>query len=416
LHSFCAKNNCGDGSFPRASLVMDEGGNLFGNTDTGGNGRGVVFELRQTEPGKFKFIKLYTFCRRSMCNDGYNPMGALIVDTNGNLYGTASLGGAGRKGVVFKLSPTDKGKWTQSVLYSFCHDFSCSDGSTPAAGLTYAGAASGAPYDGVSPLYGTTAAGGANSEGTVFSLVLNGSQWTEAILYNFCSQGGSACSDGAGPLASLAMDQAGNLYGTTGHGGHQEGGGAGVAYELLPNGNGSWTETVLHLFCSAAQCADGEFPDGNLIWDSGGSLLGTTAAGGLSCDRGPFGCGTIFKLVPNGTDSQESVLYAFCQKKDCKDGANPVGAVVLDSGGNLFGTTTDGGGNDIDGMSIGGGVVYELSGSTFSVLHRFCSKSDCADGADPEAGLVIDGSGNLFGTATMAGAFAAGGDVFEVHP
>jgi uncharacterized repeat protein (TIGR03803 family) len=417
LHSFCAKSNCSDGSIPTAALLRDSSGNLFGTSDTGGTGNGVVFELQQTTPGKFKYLKIHTFCRKFRCQDGSNPSASLIIDMEGNLYGTTRLGGFG-DGVAFKLSPVDSGKWSEMVLYDFCHGMGCADGSTPVAGLTYAGASSGNPYDGVSPLFGTTAQGGLNNQGTVFSLVPNGDQWTESVLYSFCSVGGSNCTDGQMPIGGLLVDQLGNIYGTTPAGGvnHKDGDGAGVAYELSRAGNGQWTQTVLYQFCSKSGCSDGEFPNGDLRPDGAGNLIGTALLGGNPCNPGPFGCGTIFKLVPNGTDSQETVLYAFCEKRDCKDGAVPEGGVSLDPNGNLFGTTTIGGGNDIDQDGVGGGVVYELSGSTYTVLHRFCSKPGCADGEEPEAGVIIDSSGNLYGTAAQGGAFATGGDVFEVHP
>jgi hypothetical protein len=190
-----------------------------------------------------------------------------------------------------------------------------------------------------------------------------------------------------------------------------------VVYELSPSGDGSWSEIVLYQFCSVAQCSDGQFPGGNLIEDSAGGLFGVTNSGGLPCNRGPYGCGTVFKLTPNGANFDESVLYTFCAKNDCKDGAAPVGGLVLDQFSNLFGATFEGGGNDIDQEGIGGGVIFELSGADYNVLHRFCSKSNCADGEYPEAGLVIDGAGALYGTTFRGGAFGGiGGTLFDFAP
>ena len=420
LHSFCAKSNCGDGSGPEGALLMDAGGNLFGTTAVGGNGHGVVFELQQTQLGKFKFLKLYQFCKHFSCNDGDNPTGPLIVDTNGILYGTTARGGFG-DGVAFKLSPSGTGKWSETVLYDFCHGFGCTDGSTPAAGLTYAGAESGLPYDGASPLYGTTAVGGANNQGTVFSLVPHGDQWTETVLYNFCSQGGSSCTDGKDPARNVVVSPTGILFGTTTLGGTNDKGvgGAGVAYQLSPNGDGSWSQTVLYQFCSAPECSDGEFPSGKLVEDGAGGLLGTTGGGGSQCGHGSHGCGTIFRLVPNGVNSEETVLYAFCKKRDCKDGADPEGGVTLDSFGNVYGTAFSGGGNDIDMSGIGGGAVFKLGGGSLSILHRFCALPNCSDGEYPDDGLVRDPNGPLFGTTTAGGMFGQsidGGTVFQIVP
>lgn len=422
LHSFCSKNNCGDGSQPESALLVDPAGNLFGTTVGGGDGHGVVFELQQTAPGKFKFAKIYTFCRKSECSDGSNPFGGLILDVQGNIYGTAGEGGSARRGVAFKLSPGQTGKWTETVLYDFCHTLSCPDGSTPQAGLTFAGAASGALYDGISPLFGTTSAGGANNAGTVFELEQNGAQWTQTVIYSFCSQGGSKCTDGAAAQNGLLMDGSGNLYGTTFAGGGNDFGsnGAGAAFELTPNGDGSWTETVLHRFCSEDQCADGAGPVGPFISDATGALFGTTSGGGADCKlERPFGCGTIYKLIPNGTSSQETVLYTFCAKRDCKDGADPEGGVVLDSLGNLFGVTFAGGGNDIDESGIGGGTAFELSGASLTVLHRFCSVPNCGDGEYPDAGLAMDSGGSLYGVTNFGGAggsTVSSGAVFRVTP
>jgi uncharacterized repeat protein (TIGR03803 family) len=417
LHSFCAKSNCGDGKGPEGAPLVDAAGNLFGTTTSGGNQGGVVFELQRAASGKLKFIKLYTFCRHSSCLDGSAPTGRLVIDTRGNLYGTTSQGG-GNDGVAFELSPSETGKWKETILHAFCSSFNCTDGAKSFDGLTYAGATGGAVYDGTSPLYGTTAAGGAHNQGTVFSLVPNGDQWTETVLYNFCSQGGSSCTDGKGPTHNVIVSRTGNLLGTTTLGGtNDEGfGGAGVAYELSPNGDGSWSYSILYQFCSVApHCSDGEFPSGALFEDGAGNLLGTTGGGGSPCNSEPHGCGTVFKLAPNGEGFGETVLYAFCQKTDCKDGADPEGGVTLDPTGNLLGTTFAGGGNDIDESGIGGGVVFELSGTSYRVLHRFCSKDSCADGEYPETGVQLDQMGVAYGTSGIGGAFG-GGTVFAVTP
>ena len=147
-----------------------------------------------------------------------------------------------------------------------------------------------------------------------------------------------------------------------------------------------------------------------------GNLLGTTGAGGSLCRHSKtYGCGTIFRIIPNGLASQESVIYAFCSLKDCKDGFEPGDGVLLDSSGNLFGTTNWGGGNDIDQNGLGGGVAYKISGPSLTVLHHFCALANCADGEYPDGALIFDASGTVVGSTARGGAFG-GGAIFELKP
>jgi uncharacterized repeat protein (TIGR03803 family) len=211
------------------------------------------------------------------------------MDGAGNLYGTTVYGGAKDSGTVFELTPSGTG-WTEKVLYNFCAQSNCADGATPLAGLI---------MDGAGNLYGTTKGGGANSQsvagcGTVFELMPNASKtaWTETVLYSFCSQSG--CADGFGSDASLIMDRAGNLYGTSDFIGSSV---YGVVFELTPAGTG-WKETVLHSFGTA----DGGGPVASLIMDGAGNLYGTTLYGGSSqspCSNSG-GCGVVFKVSSSG--------------------------------------------------------------------------------------------------------------------
>ncbi len=418
LHSFCESHQrvCGDGSNPSGPLVMEQSGNFFGTAATGGLDSGAVFELERKPGGGFKFKTIYRFCTQGTC--GRNPMGALVIDTQGNLYGTAN-------NLVFELSPGGKrGLWTEKVIYQFCSQQNCTDGNFPQGGLTYAGASSGTPYDGVSPLYSVTGGGGANNGGTVFELTNNGGQWSENVLYSFCSQGGETCTDGQIPRGVI-IGPDGTLYGITyqGGGNDQKLQGAGVAFELVPD-SGSWSEIVLHYFCSKAKCSDGARPTGNLLLDPVGNLIGATYLGGRSCGQAhPDGCGVLFKIIPNGSQSQEAVLYEFCKKADCRDGLSPNGEFALTLGGDLLGTTSFGGGNDIDVNGQGGGVVFELSPDsdsyTYKVLHSFCSEAECADGEYPLAPPTLDASGSLVGTTSLGGEFGnnvVGGTVFQLKP
>jgi uncharacterized repeat protein (TIGR03803 family) len=394
--------------------------------------------LAPAEGAAASYQVLYKFCSQSHCLDGVSPSASLIIDEAGNLFGTTREGGFQNGGVVFKLASDG----TETVLHDFCSSSGCADGRRPQAsliidgygnlyGTTVYGGTSGngvvfglfrtpPPFeeyryrilysfcaqsgcaDGALPvaglaadtagnLYGTTWVGGTAGAGVVFKLAPDG---TETVLYNFCSQDG--CADGAYPLASLIIDGAGNLYGTTRGGGFQN---EGVVFNLTPDG----TETVLYSFCGRIVCADGAYPEAGLIIDGGGNLYGTTYSGGFGQQ------GVAFELAPDGT---ETVLWNFCALSQCADGAQPAGGLIMDAAGNLYGTTYGGGGGTFD----HGGVVFKLaSDGTETILYSFCSQSNCADGVLAEAGLIMDAAGNLYGT-TSEGGTAGDGVVFMVVP
>ena len=253
---------------------------------------------------------------------------------------------------------------TESVLYSF--GSSATEGSGPLSGLI---------MDSAENFYGTTSAGGTYDLGTVFKINPNG---TEAILYAFA--GGTT--DGQFPLGRLVMDSAGNLYGTTALGGAND---LGTVFKISAAG----TETVLHSFAGRQQ------PNGRLIMDSAGDLYGTTTGGGANNG------GTVFKISPNGT---ETILHAF--PGGTTDGAEPEGGVIMDSAGNLYGTTAGGGAYDL-------GTVFKISpAGTETVLHSFVGGT--TDGARPEVALVMDSAGNFYGT-TQSGGTYHGGTLFTIN-
>jgi uncharacterized repeat protein (TIGR03803 family) len=273
-------------------------------------------------------------------------------------------------------------------------------------------------FDAAGNLYGTTYGGGIHGGGTVFKLKPNSDgSWTESVLHSFCSLKG--CADGQSLFAGLIFDAAGNLYGTTLYGGDFTncGAGCGMVFKLKPNSDGSWTKSVLYTFTGSP---DGAYAGGLLIFDAAGNLYGTTDAGGI------HGGGTVFKLKPNSDGSwTESVLYSFCSVKNCADGGIPFGGLIFDAGGNLYGTTT-GGGDVTCNSGNGCGTVFELTqnldGSwTESVLHSFTGG---ADGAGPEFGsLIFDAAGNLYGTTAEGGGstncsgYVGGcGTVFKLRP
>lgn len=387
LYTFCSQNNCTDGATPgEERLMLDAQGNLYGTTWQGGsNFGGTVYKLAPdgTETVIRSFPKNFS--------TGYGPNG-LVMDGSGNLFGTTESNRVGRQsgcGTAYVITATG----TETRRHTF----------------------HGEPHDGCSPqgalainayghLLGTTSSGGKYLDaGIAFDIKADG---TENILHDFCSKG-VHCTDGASPYGGLILDRKGNAYGTTEAGGNAlcfDNVGCGVVFKLAPDG----TETVLYRFQGPPN--DGESPLSALIEDRSGNLYGTTSEGGIQsdyCDI-PVGCGTVFKLAPDGT---ESVLFYF---RGGATGDEPIGGLVEDAAGNLYGTTAQGGSKS----NTSYGTVFEISpDGKETVLHRF---TDQADGAYPAAGLVMDNSGHLYGTAQEGGGgYCSGsgcGTIFEVTP
>jgi len=390
LHNFCTVGDCADGSFPTAGLVADAKGNLFGVTETGGtHNNGVIFELERSH-ASYTFKVLHDFC--FSCEDASFPLAGLIADVNGNIYGTSAGGGAHDCGTVFRFSPA---KNKLKVLHDFCTQDG--DGNTVVSALSYAGRNSGALYDGVSSLFGTTASGGANDHGTAFSLTPVGKSWTLSTLYAFCAQ--SSCSDGEEPSGEILVDDAGNLFGSAGTANS-----GGVVYELSPTfGSGPMTQKIIHTFCS--NCADGEGPVGALVMTSAGEILGTTENA-----NGSEG-GAIFELTPNGDSWDESILHVFCAG-NCKDGYAPSGGLIQDGRRNIYGMNALGGTGE---GGVGGGTAYRFNGTKVIKLYDFCSQKNCGDGRLPMGTLTLN-RGNLFGITSQGGPVTAAGTIFELSP
>ncbi len=375
-----------DPKSPYAGLVFDKAGNLYGTTQLGGtNGQGTVFEMVRNSDGSWTETVLYNFTGST---DGGQPSGGLIFDASGNLYGTTNLGGGGNCnlgcGTVFQLTP-GSGAWTQSVLYTFAGG---SDGRAPNARLL---------FDSSGNLYGTTMLGGnINSVcttgcGTVFKLSKTSSGWTQSVLYAF-----TGAADGTSPYDGLAHDSAGNLYGTTFAGGAS---GNGVVFKLSYTSN-LWTQSVLYTFTGGR---DGQHSYGDLILDAAGNIYGTTFQGGGS------GYGIVFELVPNPKGGwKERVVHSFGNTPS----ANPVAGLVMDPSGNLFGTTFAGGKQTSCGTTCGTLFGLSLSGNSwnYKVIHVF---GQGADGYRPSGDLILDSAGNMYGT-TQAGGAQGSGLVFEI--
>lgn len=407
VHTFCQTGSCPDGRSPQGDLIEDAAGDLYGTTYYGGtNDFGTVFELIPQKDGSWKQRVLHSmaFCDENGCPDGEYPEGNLVLDTSGNLYGTNGQGGPflGAGGTVFELTPNqDRTKWKFRVLYTFGSKANHEDGDFLSSGLSYAGQSSGQLYDGVSPLFGIASEGGTYGEGSAYELKPRPGKknWQETTLYSFCRK--SNCTDGQNPYGNILVASTGVLYGTTDFGGRIVGSLGGTVFELTPQETRKgWRETVLHSFCTESGCADGANPVSGVVDDGNGDLFGTTSYGGAG---GGLGFGVIFEITPQG---DERVLYTFCSEQNCSDGSIGWAGLAVDSAGNLFGVTGFGG-------AAGKGVVFEL-GTSYQVLYSLCSQNSCSDGEEPMAGLLLDSSGNLFGTASAGGTEWMGGTVFEL--
>ena len=318
-----------DGDLPYSTLVFDSAGNLYGTTNYGGDltclppaGCGVVYKLAPNLDGSWSQSVLYTFPSLAF------PAGSLVLDPTGSLYGVTAVGGDGNFGAVFKLTPNADGTWSYAVIYNF----TASEGANPVAAPV---------FDAAGNLYGTTQAGGNLQEcfgygcGVVYKLTpMSDGTWSESVLHTFTGD-----SDGSGPDAAVTFDATGNLYSTTDQGGNHHctpPSGCGVAFELTPNPDGSWTEHVLHQF---GRTNDGSSTRDSLIPDHKGNFYSTAYFGGA------FGVGNVFKLQRNAAGSwREYILHQFTGGSD---GSHPGGNLVLDAAGNLYGVSS--------------AVVYEIT-------------------------------------------------------
>ncbi len=317
-----------DGALPAGGVTFGPNGSLYGTTSLGGVGwdgvDGTAFELNPSP----------TVCKTAVCSwtetvlyrfggghDGAGPMGDLLFDEAGHMYGTTHYGGGSGCGgsgcgTVYQLTLYDG--WTEGFVYSFAGG----DGQFPEAGVISGNAAN---------LYGTTYGGGAYGQGVVYQLMPSDGGWTENVLYSF-----SGGSDGTGPEGELVFDRSGNLYGTTSLGGS---GGGGTVFLLSP-ADGGWTFSVLYSLTGSILGANA-----GLAIDAAGNLYGTTVDGGV------YGYGNVFKLTHSGSAWTYTSLYDFTGGTD---GGHAFSAVILDANGSLFGTAGAGGTHD-------DGVVWEIT-------------------------------------------------------
>ena len=369
------------GANPQAGMVMDHGGNLYGTTIAGGGGTcpnffgqpgcGTVFKFN---PSSGRFSVLYQFTGGT---DGAAPVAPLLVASDGTLYGSTTSGGvdscAGYEGlpgcgVVFHLHPRPtpprtalENYWLETPLYSFQGS---PDGNTPMGDLA---------MDESGDVYGSTLVGGSQSVGSVFELTSSAGGWSESILHDFL--GGT--SDGLNPYGGVTL-KAGDLYGTTAFGGADNNG---TVVQLIPS-SGGWMENLLYSFPGSSNGG----PYSGVTFDSAGNLYTSTLFGGS-------GEGTVFELYSGSWGF--NLIYSFAN-------GGPLGSdLIFDQSGNIYGTTAYGG-------AYGLGSVFKLTptmgGYIYTSLHDFCAGGfPCSDGAFPYATLVMDSSGNLYGTTDLGG-------------
>jgi len=380
LHSFTQQ---GDGGFPEAGLTMDAAGNLYGTTNGGGIANmGTVFRLKHSGSG-WILNPLYSFAGGE---DGASPAGRVVLARDGTLYGTTTEGGGFSSGTVFHLTPQATAprsaltSWNERTIYSF----SGNNGQSPQGDLI---------FDTSGNIYGTTPSGGDAGYGVVYELVSSSGGWAGTVLYSPPS-----APDGQHPSGGVIFDRSGNLYGVFTDGGPNN---HGAVYELSPSGSG-WSEQILYSFTGAG---DGANPIGVLIFDASGILYGTTVTSGSG------GGGTAFDITPG---PMLNTIYSFANNFHYIN-SGPQDKLAMDAAGNLYGTTID------DGF-YGYGTVFKLTPSdgawVLTTLHDFTGGSD---GAQPLSNVIIDASGNLYGTTARGGSTnrCAGvgcGVVWEITP
>jgi uncharacterized repeat protein (TIGR03803 family) len=380
IHRF----NYKEGAYPASDLILDNQGNLYGTTNAGGEagsgcGDSGCGAVFELSPSAGGGWTYSVLYAFKGGTDSGNPSSRLIFDDKGNLYGAAGIGGADAYGTIFELTPGSHGTWTESILHSFPSN--TNDGFTPAGDLA---------FDAKGNLYGSTLDG---LGGAVYELTpeKDGS-WSEAIIYHF----DHGENDGFGVYGGVALDKQGNVYGAT-YLGNEKLHSKGTVFEISPGSHGGWNERVIHNFLGIH---DGAAPRSPITIDSTGSLYGSTLAGG------PDDGGTIFELIagPGGKWQDRRVRnFTF------DSSIGPPGRVVFDSNGDILGTS--------DGGTYGAGSVWQLtprSGGGWSgkVLYSF---KGGGDGSRP-VGVVIGKNGHLYGTTQSGGGRYGYGTVFEIIP
>jgi uncharacterized repeat protein (TIGR03803 family) len=420
-----------NGANPTAGLTIDSQGNLYGTTYGPGPGNtlpdgedGSVFEIAK---GSGTITTLFGFYyTRGLAPDGVCPYGGVTLDSQGDIYGTTTDGGPLNNGTVFEIN-------AETHAFTTLASFNSQDGDVTRDTLT---------LDASGNLYGTTASGGVHNDGTVFEIATGTNTITALASFDGA--------DGSMPFGGVALDGQGNLFGTTedggtvanppvgfgtiyeiahgsnaitdlaefGNGDYNGANGAFPVSTLVPDGEGNfygtaggvfelspqpWNTTVLASFSTTGSSGFG--PTGGLVMDDQGNLYGTTGDGGAYYPSPfyPYGdYGAVYEIA-SGSNTITTIASF-----DGTDGQNPAGGLVLDSQGNLYGTTQYGGAN-------GAGTIFEIvKGSDFITDLASFDGDGVTTGAVPEGGLVLDSEGNLYGTTPSGGAGGGYGTVFEL--
>jgi uncharacterized repeat protein (TIGR03803 family) len=386
LHTF---TDGPDGGNPYAGMIIDAKGNLYGTTNQGGesgscypefSGCGTVFELHPSKSG-WRFKTLYTF---KGGQDGQGPYGEVMFAPDGSLYGTTVDGGnpncPSGCGSVFNLKPAKK-TWTETVLYDFQGN---TDAYYPTGSLA---------MDASGRLYGTTYLGGANGPGTVYELTHSGGKWIERIVWSFTGQ-----TDGANPYSGVVIGPGNTFFSTTTSGGINL---YGTVDELKKLGS-TWSEQTLYEFQD--DDTTGADPFAGLLLEPSGVLIGATEYGGAH--KG----GTVFSLTPSHGEWNIAPVYSFRAKSCCN---GPAASLIMDTAGNLYGTTQgDPGIND--------GTVFKLTPKEgrwiIKILHTFTGGRN---GSTPVGALALDSAGDIYGTTLLGGVQNSEGGygvVFKITP
>ena len=381
LYAFCSQANCADGAYPYAGVISDKDHNLYGTTEQGGSSSfaGLVYELKQTKSG-WKEVVLYRFTGGA---DGGGPMGQLVFDTEGNLYGIANGGGVGY-GTVYKLSPSKSG-WDFKVIHTF------QGGNDGVVGI----GVSGLVLDAAGHLYGVTEMGGTAGFGTIFVLSRAGSKWSKKTLYNF-----AAGTDAQDPLMGLTWDSAGNLYGASVGGGTD---GCGAVFELAHQKE-AWKESVIYNFTGGD---DGCWPEfGSVTIPKSGEIYGTTGAGGADNQ------GVIYRLKKSNGTWSETTLYAFTGGND---GGQVFAGVTLDPFGNVFGASAYYGSGSY-------GAVIKLAKQKSGWQEKTLLDFTGSNGGYAYGNIMLGSDNNLYGTTFRGGNLGCNtvnegcGVIFEMKP
>jgi uncharacterized repeat protein (TIGR03803 family) len=351
------------GGLGPGGLVQGFDGNFYGASELGGaNNKGAIYRL--TPDGVVTVI--YSFCAQRRCTDGTGPAG-LLLGKDGNFYGSTFAGGTvdenhGGDGTFFKITPEGVLTTITSYCIAFCGEL---EGQEPQIQATNGN------------FYGTNGTGGTNNAGTVFKMTPQGVVTT---LYNFCSK--PDCADGTGS-AFLTQATNGSFYGLTSPGGSH-----GTLFKILPAGK----LTTLHTFCvDLTTCLDGDQPSGPLVQGADGDLYGVNFGGGS------LGGGTVYKTTTSG---QLTTLYNFCGTNKCPDGSLPSVGLALGSDGNFYGTTTIGGNRISGGCGAGCGVIYQITPQgALTTLYKFCPQTKCANGPENDTPLIQGTDGSFYGMA-----------------